>query len=330
MKPKTMILMGLAVTCGLGASYMTSRLLAERSPAEEEKIKVLYAKENLNVGQRLLKPEELFEFKEVSKDSEPPDAIKDFETLKGKSMKQNRNKGEHVTLANLRSPGETLKLPEGHFAQGLRVTLEGTASGFATLPGSRVDIVQTVNRANDAYAQVLLTDVLVLAADLKLDSSGELASPAQVVTFALIRNDLLKVNLAKEQGILSLALRNMEDKHAHDGHLVVYSQDIRPAKKEKAPVEVVEVTPPVKPVEQPKIVETKPEPKPEKVLPTIVKGHYDIVQGSEYGPREVTRVFWTQEEDGPIVIDRTELIESTRVQGAPGANSPKKGGGRDF
>ena len=31
MKPKTMILMGLAIVCGLGASYMTSRLLAERN-----------------------------------------------------------------------------------------------------------------------------------------------------------------------------------------------------------------------------------------------------------------------------------------------------------
>ena len=30
MKPKTLILMVVAVTCGLGASYMTSRLLAER------------------------------------------------------------------------------------------------------------------------------------------------------------------------------------------------------------------------------------------------------------------------------------------------------------
>ncbi len=33
MKPKTMILMVVAVVCGLGASYMTSRLLADRSRA---------------------------------------------------------------------------------------------------------------------------------------------------------------------------------------------------------------------------------------------------------------------------------------------------------
>ena len=78
MKPKTMILMVLAITCGLGASYMTSRLLAERTTPEEEKVEILVATKNLSVGQRLTKPEELFEKKQVTKDLEPPDAIKDF------------------------------------------------------------------------------------------------------------------------------------------------------------------------------------------------------------------------------------------------------------
>ena len=47
MKPKTMILMVVAIVCGLGASYMTSRLLAERGEApaaEQKKVTVLVAK----------------------------------------------------------------------------------------------------------------------------------------------------------------------------------------------------------------------------------------------------------------------------------------------
>ena len=52
MKPKTLILMVVAVVCGLGASYMTSRLLAERDdkPADQPamtKVKVLVAKKDL-------------------------------------------------------------------------------------------------------------------------------------------------------------------------------------------------------------------------------------------------------------------------------------------
>jgi Flp pilus assembly protein CpaB len=79
MKPKTMILMGLAITCGLGASYMTSRLLADRQTEEKETVEVLVAKRSLSVGERLTKPEELFEKKTILKENDTPDAIRDFD-----------------------------------------------------------------------------------------------------------------------------------------------------------------------------------------------------------------------------------------------------------
>ena len=52
MKPKTMILMVIAVVCGLVASYLTSRMLAQNkdAPAEEEKVKVLVAKQKIPMG----------------------------------------------------------------------------------------------------------------------------------------------------------------------------------------------------------------------------------------------------------------------------------------
>ena len=42
------MLMGVAIACGLGASYMTSRLLAERQSDDEPKITVLVARKALN------------------------------------------------------------------------------------------------------------------------------------------------------------------------------------------------------------------------------------------------------------------------------------------
>ena len=51
MKSKTLILLVVAIVCGLAASYMTSQLLAERNntgPEQtEEKIQILVAKKNL-------------------------------------------------------------------------------------------------------------------------------------------------------------------------------------------------------------------------------------------------------------------------------------------
>jgi len=52
--------MGLAIACGLGASYMTSRLLADRVEPDKELVEVLVAKKDLSVGQYLAKPEDFF------------------------------------------------------------------------------------------------------------------------------------------------------------------------------------------------------------------------------------------------------------------------------
>lgn len=322
MKPKTMILMVLAITCGLGASYMTSRLLAERTTPEEEKVEILVATKNLSVGQRLTKPEELFEKKQVTKDLEPPDAIKDFEQLKGKIMKQSRNKGDHVTAGNLRG-NEGLDIPEGHFAMGLRVNLEGSASGFASLPQSRVNIIQTVRaqETDASYAHVLLENVLVLAADLKYNPDGELAAQAQVVTFALTSDEVLKVSLAKETGILTLALRKLDDKSSADKKMV-RNIELRGPNLGKETAKVVETpTQTVKPT----IVDPTPKPAITDDGAKFTKSYYDIVSGKESGPREVTRVFYNLFEDGTIEVTGTQVIAQTN------APVPNKGSGaREF
>ncbi len=99
----------------------------------------------------------------------------------------------------------------GHRAVGIRVNAESAAYGFATLPLSRVDIISTVRRADDkaTYAQVLLENVLVLAADDKTRRTEDgKAMLSTVVTVALKPEDMLKVRLAGEMGTLSLAAQD--------------------------------------------------------------------------------------------------------------------------
>ena len=74
MKPKTLILMVVAVTCGLVASYMTSRLLADRG-RESTKVAVLVAKKTISQGDLLKIPEELFEERWFAQGDEPKLAI---------------------------------------------------------------------------------------------------------------------------------------------------------------------------------------------------------------------------------------------------------------
>jgi len=324
MKPKTMILMGLAITCGLGASYMTSRLLADRNTDEPEKVEILVAKKNLSVHQRITNPDELFEKKWFSKGQEPPDAITDFESVKGKTLKQGRNKGDTVTPANFYDKGG-LEIPHGHQAVGLRVNIETTASGLASLPGSHVNLLLTIGAqdVSSTKTYVLLESVLVLAADIRVTPEGEIAAPAQVVTFALKDEDVLRVTTAKQMGQITLVLRNKGDESTVKIRKMS-GKEILEGNQPKDPEPVV--------VEKPKEPEKPPVPVEEKVI----AGYYDIVNGSETGLREVTRVHYRQYEDGTITIERTELVDSTRNRAlrqpssAPPTDSKKGGRPQDF
>jgi Flp pilus assembly protein CpaB len=286
MKPKTMILMGLAITCGLGASYMTSRLLAERQPPEEvEKVEILVASKNLSVHQRITNPEDLFEKKLVTRDNEPPDAIKDYNDLKGKTLKQGRMKGDHITPALLYDKGQ-LEIPEKHQAVGLRVNIETSAAGLASLPGSKVNLLLSMPAQNplDTKTMLLLENVLVLAADIRTDREGERAAPAQVVTFALKDEDILTVTNAKRMGEITMVLRNSDDSSTMkvretDGQKVV--------NRNKQKVDTVQIE------EQPAVVQkAQPQKSKEPERPRLTKHYYEIVQGADIGPRTVERVYY--------------------------------------
>jgi len=219
MKPKTIILMVLAVTCGLGASYMTNRLLAERTPTEEQKVAVLVAKRPLSIGEMVRKPDEMFETKEFAAGKEPKEAFqeKDLAGLKGKIMKGSLRQGDHITPNDLSGEGG-LQIPDGHYAMGFPVNNVTSAHGFASLPLSRVDVLLTIKRGDDksSKSKILLRNILVLAADGDPSRDKGIAALAAVVTFALKPEEALKMQLAQQMGSLTLALRKPNDRSVMD------------------------------------------------------------------------------------------------------------------
>jgi pilus assembly protein CpaB len=230
-----MILMVVAIVCGLGASYMTSRLLAERGEAqapEVKKVNVLVAKKNLDMGILVKNPQDLFIEKQFTLGDEPKNAVVSLELLKAKYLKRSLRKDDWINPDDLADSvgGINWQLPEGHRAIGIRVSTEGIAGGWASLPGSRVDIISTVRRGgdDDTFSQVLLEDVLVLAADgwNKTNDQGG-AMPASVVTLALSAEDALKVTLGSQMGPLHLMLRKQGDKTHADKEKVNVTQIIR-------------------------------------------------------------------------------------------------------
>src|SRR5690349_4638782 len=100
MKSKTIILMVVAVVCGLAASYMTSRVIAERNnnaPAEEEKVAVLVAKQKVSYGTLIKDPQKYFQEKLYTKGEEPKKALKTWDQLKDKRLNKPLNEDQFVT-----------------------------------------------------------------------------------------------------------------------------------------------------------------------------------------------------------------------------------------
>ena len=214
MKPKTMILMVVAVVCGLGASYMTSRLLADRQVAPtEELVPVLMVKVKVPGWTPIKEPEKFFEVKMLPESAVSKSSLKSFDDVKDKRL----NKPLDVERAAMQSDllsqeQQTLadSLAPGMRAIAVKVNAESIAGGFV-LQGTRVDVVVTT-RNSDPTAKVFLQNMLVLAVDTQDQRNTEVRSIlAQTVTLAATPEEATRLSLAASVGELRLLPKSQAD-----------------------------------------------------------------------------------------------------------------------
>jgi pilus assembly protein CpaB len=216
MKPKTIILMVVAVVCGLAASYMTSRVIAERNQQapEEEKVTILVAKQKITMGTLIKDPKKYFVEKAYTKGEEPKKAIKTFDQVQDKRLNKPLGEDQFVTTEDLMDPktaGIEALLPPGMRAVALKVNAASVVAGFV-MPNSRVDVVQTVRHGEHSSTQTILQNMLVLASDTMTGRpEDKQANLASTVTVAAKPEDAQKLRLAEAVGELSLSLRGSED-----------------------------------------------------------------------------------------------------------------------
>jgi len=210
MKSKTMILMVVAVVCGLVASYLTSRMLGQ---APDEKVTVLVAKVKIPQGTKLATPEDLFESKEFTKGQEPKKAFTKFEDLKDKRVNKTIGLEVHVTPDDLMTGQEKLEyqVPAGYRAESIKVSSDTNVAGFVQ-PQSKVDVIATHPGAKGPVSTILLQNVLVLAVDGTDKMDGDTKSrPSNTVTLQVKPEEVLKLAAAQQRGELRLALRPPDD-----------------------------------------------------------------------------------------------------------------------
>jgi pilus assembly protein CpaB len=217
MKPKTMMLMVVAIGCGLVASYMTSKLLAERSAtaAEEAKVKILVAKARVPAWLLIKEPEKYFEEKEIPESVAPKKALRELTKIKDQRLVQPLSEGEYLLedkVVNVEQAGLIAKLPPGMRAVAIRVNAESLAGGFV-LPGYRVDVVSTTRgQPHESSARIILQNMLVLAVDTISNRDTQTNSIlGSTVTLAAMPEEAQRLSLAAALGELRLTLRTPDD-----------------------------------------------------------------------------------------------------------------------
>ncbi len=216
MKPRTIILLVVAIVCGLGAMYMTNRLLADKgTPPPVATVKVLVSKQKVSAWAPIKKPEDLFEVKEVPEGTYSPKCISDFKQLQDKALKQPLSEQMPVTpddLLNETTSGLVGMLKEGQRAVAIKVTPESLVGGFV-LPGSKVDVMFIKKRGDgDSETRIFLQDMLVLAVDMnRTREEGKDAMLGSTATLAATPEETEQLALAGSLGDLRLLLRTPLD-----------------------------------------------------------------------------------------------------------------------
>jgi pilus assembly protein CpaB len=212
-------MMALAVVLGLLAVALAARwLLSAQVPAAG---RIVVAKSDIDIGQRLTPA--LFIVMDWHTPSVPKGAFTDPQPLNGRVLRSSLLAGEPVSEAKL-APAGTLGglsalITEGKRAITVRVNDVIGVAGFA-LPGNYVDIIVSTETAPDSNApqarahsisKIVLERILVLAVAQEVGRDETKPKVVNAVTLEVTPEQAEKLDLARNVGTLSLALRNQID-----------------------------------------------------------------------------------------------------------------------
>lgn len=314
MKPKTMMLMVVAIGCGLVASYMTSRLLAERSGPPQTMKKILVAVKKVPQYTPIKEPEKFFVEKDVPEDAAPKKALTTFEELRGKKLNKAINEEAYVYADDLLDPnteGMHSKLAPGQRAVAIKVDAQSLAGGFV-LPGTHVDVVCTQRRGeNDSESKIILQNMLVLAVDTKNNrEDGQSTILGQTVTLAAKPEEAQQLSLASSIGELKLILRALGDekidpvRSARINQLGQQRFDPAPGSEPTATVAAATPVPAVLPPLPAKVEAPAEEPKPEPEAKPV-KTHTLTIYEGEYVSKHV--FVWDDKEGWKRNVTKSSL-----------------------
>lgn len=214
MKQKNLILMVVAVGCGLVAAFLTSQMNAK---ATVETVEVVVAASDIPVGVGIGKDDlpKYLKKKTLPKDAVPADIVENPEELVDRRLIRPIRTDETISRKDLMKGG--IQIPRGKHLLTLQLDTARAAAGLAQ-PGSRVDVLAFVSISNKLTALPILVDMLVLAINGQTTiDPNEQSKGVNTVSFAADRKQGLVLELAKGRGCqMSLLLRHPEEKNTEN------------------------------------------------------------------------------------------------------------------
>jgi len=200
MKQKNLILIAVAVGCGLVAAFLTTQLGAGQKKVEDS-LEVPVAAKDLPVGTKLNKDElkTFVTYKKINKDALPTDFASSEEQLADKRLIRTIRAGETFNPQDLTN-NAPINPPPGFNVMTFGISPEKAVAGFAG-PGSKVDVLATIRLRKQEKAVVMpvLIDMLVLA----IDTNTQYSQQGAFANLSMVSLAVNNKQAAILQGVLS-------------------------------------------------------------------------------------------------------------------------------
>lgn len=220
MRPKSLMLLLLALGCGLVASIGISQVIESRNRAAApamEKEPIYVATQDIKVNQPLTP--QIVTLEEWPKEKIPADAIRDLKEIQGQRSGTTILSGEPLRKAKFAMDKRIDEIPAGYRVVAVSADAVSSA-GYLLQPGDRVDVLMYVDATNarsgvqQSLTKTILQDVRVFAVNEQWrpaeDKSNE-SITAKTISLLVTPEQAEKMMQATEMGKIRLILRNPDD-----------------------------------------------------------------------------------------------------------------------
>ena len=220
MRPKSMVLILIALGCGLIASIGISQVVDKSGKDETPQVQlapVYVAAVDIPVHQKL--NAQAVKLEEWPVDKIPPTAVGQFEDLDGRKPVTPLFKGEVILAGKIIDPNsramKSERIPKGYRVVSVDVNMSAAVSGLLT-PGDRVDVLAIFRgRGSPPTTKTVLTDISVFAINDRIsriieEDDGNTIK-AKTVSLTVKPAQAQRLLLAAELGQIKLSLRNNND-----------------------------------------------------------------------------------------------------------------------